>query len=242
MGNIFKFLFEYNDYIKNLHDNSKDLYIYEEIKKRTKFGRLTIVEGLIYTYPIDKSVKILKNRFPELDIEVEKDGDIFIQGLNDNLNKYIPFITNIGYFISKITIDGQEWEIKYKDDSKPIAMYLEPKYDYEVTIPDTLYHTSPLKFRNKILKYGLSPRSGSKISNHPERIYLTDDLNKSIIFGNYLKNEKDNQWYKKGYCIYEIDGESISKLYSDINFREGGYYTMDNISPNNITLVKETIF
>ena len=34
-----------------------------------------------------------------------------------------------------------------------------------------------LKYKDKILKYGLSPRSGSKISNHPERIYLTDSLN-----------------------------------------------------------------
>ncbi len=79
MGNNFKFILEYNEYIRDIDKSDKDEYIYNEILKRTKFGNLVITEGLIHTHPIDKSVNILKNRFPELIIDVLEDGDIFIE-------------------------------------------------------------------------------------------------------------------------------------------------------------------
>lgn len=239
MGNSFQFILEYKEYIDNIEKSDRDNYIYGEILKRTKNGKLALVEGLIFTYPIDKSVRILKNRFKELHIETESDGDIFLNNLNDKISKYLPFITNIGYYISKVSFDGEDWTMNYNNDSAPISICIEPKYDYEVSIPNILYHTSPLKFKNKILKYGLSPRSGNKLSKHPERIYLTDDIKNAISFGNYLKNEEENEWYENGYCIYSIDGKSLSKLYSDINFRIGGYYTTNNISASYITLIKE---
>ena len=239
MSNTFKFLFEYNDYIQNIESNDKDNYIYNEILKRSKFGRLAIVEGLIFTHPADKSIDVLKRRFPELDIEIESDGDIYIGNQPpQELGKYLPIITNLGYFISKYTIDGEEWFNKPKENEKPIAFYIEAKYDYEVEIPKTLYHASPIRLKHKILKYGLSPRSGSKLSDHPERIYLTDDINKAVEFGEYLKSEKDNDWYKNGYCIYSINGEGVHKLYSDVNLREGGFYTTNNIKVDYIKLIK----
>ena len=243
MGNTFKFILEYKEYIDNIEDSEKDNYIYNEILKRTKFGRLAIVEGLIHTHPIDKSVNILKRRFPELKIEVEDDGEIYIENQPpQKLEKYIPIITNLGYFISKLTINGQEWIKDFNNDTKPIAFILEAKYDYEVEIPETLYHASPIKFRDKIVKFGLTPRTGNKLSNHPERIYLTDDLNKAIDFGNYLIEEEDSEWYKNGYCVYSVKGTGISKLYSDVNFRKGGFYTLNNIKSENIKLIKEFVF
>lgn len=243
MGNTFKFLLEYKEYIDNIENSEKDIYIYNEILKRTKFGRLAIVEGLIHTHPIDKSVIILKRRFPELDIEVEVDGEIYIENQPpQKLEKYIPMITNLGYFISKLTIDGQEWIKEYKNDTKPIAFILEAKYDHQVEIPETLYHASPIKFKDKIVKFGLTPKTGNKLSNHPERIYLTDDLNKAIDFGNYLKEVEDSEWYKNGYCVYSVRGSGVSKLYSDVNFRKGGFYTLNNIKSENIKPIKEFIF
>lgn len=242
MGNTFKFLFEYNDYIKNIENKDKDDYIYNEILKRSKFGRLTIVEGLIFTHPIDKSVGILKKRFPELNIEIEIDGDIYIENQPpQEISKYLPIITNLGYFISKFTIDGEEWFNKPKENEKPIAFYIEAKYDYLVDIPNILYHASPIRLKHKILKFGLSPKSGSKLSEHPDRIYLTDDINKAIEFGEYLKNEKNNEWYKNGYCIYSVNGEGIYKLYSDVNLRNGGFYTTNNIKVDNVKLIKEVL-
>ena len=243
MGNTFKFILEYKEYIDNIENSEKDNYIYNEILKRTKFGRLAIVEGLIHTHPIEKSVNILKRRFPELTIEAESDGEIYIENQPpQKLEKYLPIITNLGYFISKLTIDGREWIKEYNKNTKPIAFILEAKYDYQVEIPEALYHASPIKFKDKIIKFGLTPKTGNKLSNHPERIYLTDDLNKAIDFGNYLREEDNNEWYKNGYCVYSVKGIGISKLYSDVNFRKDGFYTLNNIKSENIKLIKEFIF
>jgi hypothetical protein len=243
MANTFKFILEYKEYIDNIEKSDiNDSYIYNEILKRTKFGKLAIIEGLIHTHPIKKSVSILKKRFPELLIEIEEDGEIFIENQPaQKINKYLPIITNLGYFISKLTINGQEWIKEYNEETKPIAFILEAKYDYEVEIPNILYHASPIRLKDKILKWGLTPKSGSKLSNHPERIYLTDDLEKAINFGNFLK-EDDNEWYKNGFCVYSVKTTELSKLYSDVNFRQGGYYTLNNIKPQNIDLIKEFIF
>lgn len=242
MGNTFKFIMEYKEYIDNIEKSDNDKYIYNEILKRTKFGNLSIVEGLIMTHPVDKSVDILKNRFSELVIEVENDGEIFIENQPpQKLEKYIPIITNLGYFISKLTINGQEWIREYDNDTKPIAFVIEAKYDHQVEVPSLLYHASPIKFKDKILKWGLTPKSGNKLSNHQERIYLTDDINKAIKFGNFLKEER-NEWYKSGYCIYSIKGIGLTKLYSDVNFRQGGYYTLNNIKLENIEFLKDYIF
>jgi hypothetical protein len=242
MGNTLNFLFEYNEYIKDIENSNKDEYIYNEILKRTKFNRLVILEGLIKTHPVDSSINILKRKFSELLISKEPDGEIYIENQPPKeLKKYLPLITNLGYSISKFTIDGQEWLKDYDNDTKPIAFVIEAKYDYEVEIPKILYHTSPIRFKDKILKYGLVPKTSNKLSKHPERVYLTDSLDKSIMFGEYLKNDNTNEYYKSGYCIYQINGESLSKLYSDVNLREGGFYTTDNISTNNLKLIKEFI-
>jgi hypothetical protein len=235
MANTFKFILEYKDYIDNIEDSEKDNYIYNEILKRTKFGRLAIVEGLIHTHPIDKSVNILKRRFPELIIEVENDGEIYIENQPpQKLEKYIPIITNLGYFISLITFDGNSWIKEYDSESCPVAFYLEPKYDLKVIVPETLYHTSPIKFKDKISKIGFIPKTGNKKSNHPDRIYLTDNLKTAVSFGENIKNET-----KDGYCIYKVDGKYINNLYSDINLRSGGFYTLQNIKPNCFELIKE---
>jgi len=228
------FLLKYNDYINNIQKLSydDDITIYKEQKIET------LVEGLIKTHPIDKSIAILQKRFPELTIkngkEVERDpNEILITGEIDILSKYLPLINNLGYFISLITMDGKNWVKDYSDNIKPVAMFLEPKFDIEISnIPKIMFHTSPLKFKDKINKIGFIPKTGNKLSKHPDRIYLTDNLDIAIKFGNYIKNETNEE-----FCIYKIDTSNISKLYSDINLRNGGYYTTQNIPKQYFTLI-----
>ena len=241
MGNTLKFLIEYNEYLENIESSLDDSYIYNEIKKRTKFDRLAIYEGLIKSYSPDKTVQILKKRFPNLEVEIEEDGEIYIENQPPKpIKEYLPLITNLGYFIATLTIEGNEWIKEYNEDTKPVAFIIEPKYDYEVKVPKKLYHASPIRLKDKILKIGLTPKSGSKISNHPERIYLSDSILECKKFANYLIEDQENEWYKNGYCIYSIDGSAITKLYSDVNFRIGGYYTLQNIKPEYIKIFLES--
>jgi hypothetical protein len=240
----FLFLLEYNNYINSLINFDKpkysDKYIWEHMFKIQKNGVLVLNEGLIYSQPIDTTIKILKNRFNELDIKKYEDGDISIEGMDDKLKKYIPLINNLGYFISSAFKGGDNIEFSIEDlpAIECDNIFIEPKYDYEVAVLKILYHASPLKFKDKILKIGLSPKSGNKLSNHPERIYLSDNLSSCLSFGEYLANNDHNKYYQNGYCIYIIKGVGVDKLYSDINFREGGFYTLNNIQKEFISLFK----
>jgi hypothetical protein len=237
MGDKLTFLLNYYRYIENIDNLSEreDASMYEEFRKQSKNGHLVLSEGLIKTYPLDKSVKIIKKRFPELEVNIEKDGDIFISGNMMELKNYIPLFNNLGYFISLYTINGSEWLKEYDDKTSAKALYLEPKYDIEIiNIPKVLYHASPSKFKDKILKIGFIPKTGNKLSKHPDRIYLTDKLEVAFYFGENIKKELGY-----GYCIWKINGECLSKLYSDINLRDSGYYAACNIPPKCFELIKE---
>ena len=97
---------------------------------------------------------------------------------NKNGGKYL---TNIDHFIGKHEI-VIEYEAKYDTQAK-----LDSKYVYHLT-PDILYP--------KIKISGLTPKSQSKLSNHPERIYLlnpTDDDDMetiAITLWNSISNSK----------------------------------------------------
>ena len=243
----FLFLIEYNEYINDIINSKKskysEEYIYNLFLKNTKNGKLLLKEGLIYSQSIEKTTKILKNRFKELNIKTYDDGDISIEGMDCELGKYLPLINNLGYFISTAFRGGEQLDLT--DNIEEILsdnIFIEPKYDRKIkNIPKRLYHASPLKFKDKILKKGLSPKSGNKLSNHPNRIYLSDSILTCIKFGEYLVEHDKSDFYKNGYCIYIIDGEGIDKLYSDINLREGGFYTVDNINKEYISLFKKVI-
>ena len=147
MGGTLNFLFEYDKYIDNINNlsDSDDFSIHE------KFQKQRLVEGLIHTYPINKSIDIIKKRFPYLKCELEEDGEIYIEGYFKEIENYIPLFNNLGYFISKLTFNGSNWTKNYSNDSKPLALFLEPKYDVKIDlIPSKLYHTSLKKFDKRI--------------------------------------------------------------------------------------------
>ena len=243
----FLFILEYNEYINDIINSKKskysDEYIYNLFLKNTKNGKLLLKEGLIYSQSIEKTIKILENRFKELNIKTYDDGDISIEGMDYKLSKYLPLINNLGYFISAAFKEDKQLDLTGNiEEILCDNIFIEPKYDRKIkNIPKKLYHASPLKFKDKILKNGLTPKSGNKLSNHPDRIYLSDSILTCIKFGKYLIDQDENDFYKNGYCIYIIDGKGIDNLYSDINLREGGFYTLNNIKKDYISLFKKAI-
>jgi len=222
--NKLKFLLEYDKYIKSIIDltTNDDMIMFE------KFNKIILNEGLIFSYPLDKSIKILSNRFPNLKITSEPDGEITIEDVGE-LKQYLPLINNIGYFIAIVTYDGINWVKEYTEDSIVKGVMLEPKYDIKIEdIPAVLYHVSPVRFKDKINKIGFIPKTGNTISNHPERIYLTHDINMAIDFGIKMKD----------FNLYQINGKCINAMYSDINLRGTRYYVLHNIRPECFKLLK----
>lgn len=244
MGNKINFLLNYYNYMESVNELSlyDDINMYQQFVKQMKNNNLVISEGLIYTYPIQKSMNIIKKRFPELDVDLDINGEIYIKGDIGEIEKYIPLFTNLGYFISFLTIDGHNWIKEYDSKTIPTSLLLEPLYDIRIDkIPEKLYHLSPLKYKSKILKYGFIPKSKNRISIHPDRIYVSDDLLTTIKFTKTFDREY-SPYYKDGYCVYFIDGKYIKELYGDINLRDSEYYIIHNISPQCFKMIKEVVF
>ena len=210
---IFKFddLFEYYDYLDNI-----DTVSFDEVEKvSNKLDNYIIYEGLIKTYPLQLSIDILKKRFPKFNISANDDGEIYIQG-SFNKDKIKILSNTLGYIVSS-------------EDNNLIIIV--PKYDREIeTLPKIIYHSTLNIYKDKIQKNGLIPKSKNKISNHPDRIYFSLNLEDAKLFKEYLQKE-----YNEDTCIIKISTENLNnKFYSDINFKDRGIYTLNNISKNNI--------
>jgi len=133
-----------------------------------------------------------------------------------------------------------------------IKIICEPKFQISVNIPDKLYHVSDIKFKEKIFKIGLIPKSLGKNSNHPDRIYCSNSLKDcyKLINTFKLKNIKRTDGTK--YCIFEIDSQNLTtsnyknevekvQFFEDINFKEYGVFTYCNIHPKYLQIVDDNI-
>lgn len=148
---------------------------------------------------------------------------------NKNGGKYS---TNIDNFIGKHEI-VIGYEAKYDTQAK-----LDSKYLYHLT-PDILYP--------KIKISGLTPKSQSKLSNHPERIYLLnptddDDMEEiAITLWNSISNNKLKDSIGD-YYLLRIDTSKLPnhKFFEDPNFwmGNGAVWTYQNIPPSAISVDK----
>jgi len=122
----------------------------------------------------------------------------------------------------------------------------EAKYDIEFNIPPKLYHLSISQYELEVLKWGLVPKSKSKLSKHLDRIYVCVDPKDcynliprmKFHYANRKLNNKKDKLNDK-WIIWEIDTSDLNiKLYKDPNY-EGGYYIVDNISPERIKIFEK---
>ena len=210
----------------------KTIKIYDIINFYEKLDNIILLDNNeIYLIYNQSKYKIIKEG---LIFSFSKDGSIYIWGdLNNDYDNLLKLINLFGWFISNIKLYNKEEFEVYKNNIKynnVISISIEPIRDIKIDIiPNTLYHVSNSKYDHKILKKGLIPKSLSKMANHPDRIYLTDNFRLVLS----LKNTFEKQ-LNELHTIWKIDSNGIFGLYSDINLRDGGYYTINNISPKYI--------
>jgi len=230
MKKIFKFdqLLEYNSFLHNIDEKS-----FDDINYMSDILNNSIMtEGLIKTYQLDKSVLILKNKFPKCEFNIDDNG-IYIYG-KMNYNDLKNLSNTLGYYISLIMQNDIKISEKDLNQNENYLISIEPKYDFIVNVPDILYHVTLNKYLKNILKMGLIPKSKNKLSTHTDRIHLFTNIDDAFLFSEYLKtiNEKET-------IILEIETQKLNNnFYSDINFRRSGVYTINNISPEFIKIKK----
>lgn len=203
---------------------------------------LNIKEGLTKTTNIGKSLNIIQNQYPNLEITKNKKNNTFtLKGIDQKgLQSILKLTNNLGWFPSWVSspfyigkyFDGIEINITSK-------IRFEAKYDEKIeNIPQYLYHISPSTNTPKIYQKGLAPKSRSKASYHPERVYLLKDPDEA-------ENLADMFYQRTGETIWDllrIDTKLVPgdylRLYKDPNY-DNGYYTLNNIPPKAIKIIKK---
>ena len=212
-----------------------------------------INEGLIRTWPIDRSLKILKNN--KIQCEQVPDQNIFyidfLYNSKISIETVLELINNVGWFPSYcyylnngIEIDRGKFDINefkhYIGQRYNAKIRCEAKYDIMILdIPDKLYHVTGKINAPKILKIGLSPRTKSKTAKHPDRIYLgiKPDLLERMVMNHPTFWENNME-----FVIFEIKTRLLPdyvRFYRDPNAKQFGIYTLNNIPSPAINIYKE---
>ena len=205
---------------------------------------LNLKEGLTKTTNRGKAINIIKKTFPNLEINDSKESNTFnIVRINEeDLPSILKLTNNLGWFPSWIS--SPFYNGKYSKDIKintTSKIRFEAKYDEKVeNVPEFLFHVTPSTNTSKIQEKGLSPKSRSKASYHPERIYL-------LKYTSYAIDLADMFYQKTGETIWDllkintqkIPGDYL-KLYKDPNYQHG-YYTLNNIPPQAIDVLDKII-
>lgn len=209
----------------------------------------SVNEGLIKTYPIEKTVSYIKKYFgfDDRQIRIEKNtGKILVNipNIENNAKELEKKMKYCGYFLSYPSED----EI-VKNKHRWMWFNFEPLHQEDNTREimnnySILFHLTPKYNIEKIKRFGLSPRSKNTFLRFPHRIYFiypnfaNEDLFEEEIFeiGQRLSDENKSVANNGEYCLVTVDlnkvGDNV-RLYFDVNY-EYGCFTTDYIKPEAI--------
>lgn len=218
-------------------------------------------EGLILSHDITKYHSNLTTSLDQLNIEYKIN---LIDRLEFELTIFKPTediieVLNhkayvLGYFPSYCWVELNnnlknqfKWDsFKFIGNIKEIKIRYESKYDDGLhkntnICPDKLYHLSYQENKKSILEKGVYPKSNKRLSSHPDRIYLFLDINEYKPLLKSLKLSDRLKGINKDYLLACINCSEIKLiLHTDPNYRLG-YFTYDNINPNDISIISENL-
>jgi hypothetical protein len=226
-----------------------------------------------------KSKSFYMNQIPDLEKQLSEfsydDYETIV--INTDFNskelslELISLINSIGYHIVSVGTWGTYYQnhanlydpvktLMSKDKIKLLA--IQPNYGERVEFNgEYVYHTTDSKYLDKILKYGLVPKSKNSRFFYPGRIFLspskqfsdtikdnriTHELERSKI--RYAEREKLRVQKEKEWVDLRIKNFAGLTLYRDMmappndyswdeNSHKGGFFTYDNIPPKYIEVI-----
>ena len=171
----------------------------------------------------------------------------------ETLDKINDFMDDKGWFPTNIKLldgFGKKYSVNVNSflGKKDVIIIYESKNNFEM-IPNKTkaYHVTPDIYVNNILEKGLTPKTESKLSDHPERIYLMLNSENSKSMSEILWNTLDDEIKKliKEYYVLEIDLEQLpnNKYYLDpassIQYR--AIYTLQPIPKSAIKVINKIL-
>lgn len=219
------------------------LSIYQQIQE----GQLN--EFVLTTVPSKKTMETLRKRFPKFEVAQTMYDEVMI-GLDSNniweVEDLIKFMDGFGWYPSvmddgKFTQDALDKTIVgiAKDKTSTSTITFEKKFDDKVELEPYYFHITSDVYADEIEKIGLVPKSHSKLTTHPGRIYLlnpTSPFNlKSVGMTLFNKSKPEVQEKTNYLVVYRVHPEQVNNLevYEDPNFfiGDGAVWTYKNIPP-----------
>lgn len=168
-----------------------------------------------------------------------------------NINDINKFLDSFGWFPENIAHFGpynKDNLVKAFKESSTTTVYYGAKYDTEEKILTPLYHLVPDVLYKHVLLKGLTPKTKSKISSHPERIYLLNPTDQENYYDVALTlwNSIPPSTTKNAiqdYYLLKIDTSKLPKhkFYTDPKFymADGAVWTYQNIPTSAIQAIKK---
>ena len=172
-------------------------------------------------------------------ITYKKDFNVLDEILKKALsNGYYPAAISSRQGTKKFTKASYQTELKNSPNA--ILINLEKYYDNTVKY-SVLYHTTPIeRWKALISKSGLTPKSQSKLTTHPKRVYmLTEDGETAAeLAGMLYKREKLKNKLSGEYVLLKIDMSKLPdvEVYEDPDF-SSGVYTYSSIPLTAISII-----
>lgn len=214
-------------------------------------NRYNINEGLIRTYPIEKTISYISSYFhlhPDQIIKkVSAENGVYqihvlIPSIKDNVQVMIDAMKSCGYYLGIPRLEN----IK---PNKWVTLQFEPKIqeDNSEQIRNeekTLLHLTPIYNLRKIQSIGFSPRCKNELFDYPSRSYFlrgSVGRDEAINIGQQLCDINSSVGNKGKYALITLD---LSRIPSEVKFSLDsnypcGIFTTNNIGPDAITKVEE---
>lgn len=195
-------------------------------------------EGLILSYSEDKFIDILSKKLDISPHYFKKEYGAVIAILDFKIDaENIQTELNLtGYDLVKI-----ETDLSF---SKRVARFIhsfQPRYPSKIeNIPQYLYHITPAKNTEKILKIGLTPRNTQTSFNHStSRIYLLASSNIDKDANRIARYVLYSRLINREYTIFKISTAKDMSYYKDPSLVIGdisttcfGVFVLRNIPPH----------
>lgn len=200
-----------------------------------------LYESLTISYDIRKFADKLLREFNDqqlihIQLDAYHNETLLYAYITDNNihNKLQKLCDFYGYTISTYNFDKTQQCYIYVIESNHSVEDVTDIVKNEAN--NIVYHITNKNYFNKIKKYGLYPQHKNKKTKHPDRIYLTLNLDDKQLI--------DELYPDGNYLILEIDLNKNSypiRLFVDDAYDEYGCFTKDHISPKAITIYQITI-
>jgi|ERR1035437_1476569 hypothetical protein len=221
--------------------STHESYMRQLVREQLEYDLL--YEGLILSHSIEDVMKKLHREGYSF---YGKDNAIMINfplTANDNeanykkLNNLMDTIFGWTHGTTSVGTVQQRNKLEFLElNNGTITLQYEKKFDSAIEqedVPKPMYHISPYKNMNRIMKNGLNPKDSDNLFTFNNRIYFSDNIESLRI----LSKEKCRILKKYSFVIFRVYPIDNKFFFVDKNFTTG-FYTKNNIEPISITPVE----